>query len=490
MLDKVPDDILYEILCFIPGKPEIINTLMLTSNSLKRKCLNPHIQRLAHPMKVIKSKCSSKNCKEKGEYSFRKQVVTRSKKPTPYERPIGGKFCIKHKTDDMKKLVKSKKDDIQSYLKINIENGYVELLKSLLHTNKLKVTASHVHLALQKIQFGTARYLLENHCEKIILPLDLWMFSFMSAKKASAAYCTFKLGGRLSPSDICLFIKEDTRFKNLTAYMERFHVLMSHRPTVSYDDQNEHWEIRMAYYMGLPDLVKTFHRKHDMSPDITCYDLLIVGEERINSKKACESLWDDLYISCKHAPDILTLFLYTEFGDVKRLFRKLLQKIIPLPNVILTLENTFFTYAHTISDLVTAVIIRDKLHLLEELTFYYRMAHGVSVKQVYFLELAVKHLAWQCIRYLITGGFVKCSDEKLLPEHWDSNIVTPWQLKLLLQSDVSLPDISNVYEMAWLNKDILVGLLKSKYSADFMNYYMKKKDLPAVLATLIRDRLY
>lgn len=500
MLDKLPVELLSEIIKCSDNPSTIINTLLQTSKCFYMKCLDVSILRQIVPFSFVKKQCKFNQILElhRCDSPCRKKccrVVCR--KPATHGKKSDdiATMCETHSKGGMiEKRGIIRTLCLTKSINKQIEKGNSEIVKMILANNpKMYLSMENLFNAVKNGRYGLTTYIANRYQ---LYPTARYMLHMMEEKNMEAVKVCYRYGCRINFSTLKNFSRFSHKYMKLTTYLSSIEFRQSGRAMLL---EVENWEIRMACYFGVHELVPWLlneKRNEHVSIDNISVDLIVVSSAEFNcqSLKYYKGNFDMIYELTQHMQVDGWTVRFACVVNAKAWMVDYLLKLLFPPVVFDGNVNNYQTNLHLyvqniiehtvfFSDLLMMMIRYDRLHQIVELKRYMRHI-GISMVNHVLLEEAVKHDSLECMLYFSRITQVQRVD--LLKNDWEIATVSHYHIKLLLESGVTFPDPDAAYELSFIyGNTIGRGLLKSIYKRDYIEWLSKSKKGKDLLTDLI-----
>lgn len=470
LLNQLPTDILYNILTFCEDRHNVSAKLLLTSKSFNWYFSDPHMKNLLWKKYPVTVRCK----KETAKGICRKHALFRHPHDPTTKDPVR---CDKHKEQGMIKTIKTKKDRRKTLEQL-ASRGYTCLLKILWSPREENVLSYYTFLRDSAIKSGKvecANWIIQQlDCKQ--LPSVYTVLKYFDARNIEAIKTAFQLGVRLQKPDVITFTKGKVKFRSLNRYIKDD----PHPREVFCEKSNANnvifpssiWEMRLAFYYCMTDLIIWLQRDYGIPFDMFCYDLLIAAasEDTLPVKVKMFNEFQQLFFTNRMTFDFITLFYGCILDCRKDIFLQAYHSTLLTTNEVNMLGYYCILYDR-----------RDQFECI------YPILNGIANGNL--LENAIKSNAQNIVFFLVKERGKRCQDgnRNVLPDGWDIDAQSLLYLKTLLTAGVCLPDVARAYEMSMEPHKMYyigVGLLKSPVYAQ--NYFMWISQDPTRIDAFLR----
>src|SRR6478609_1750892 len=470
-LNELPFDVLYNILYHVGNVSErqnIAAKLVISSRSFLWHFQNPHLQYLLYDEYPVIVRCKHSNgsafapCMRHARFKCTTTNVAR---------------CDFHKEKGMIPFVE-KKMNVKSSLQSIAEKGYTSLLK-ILWDGKSDVEYNFIRdAAIQGGKLSCANWIISQSTVRT-LPCINMVLKFYESRNIEGIKTAYRLGLRISKNDILRYIGDKVKFRSLRIYlMDNPHL----RETIVYgqstEDFQSFWEIRLAFYYSMLDLVSWFSGSH--SYDKICMDMIVVAssEDSLPAKAIIAQEFNRQVLHGGTFGDFVTIYFACKLDCRKDVFEEFAQNWH---------QPTF----DQLSAIVVLSISLDRKDLFEIL---WKLFIDVR-RDDSCLPFAIQSNAIKIVTFLVRDKGKRCDEGNvnLLSPSWNIRKQPLLYLNVLLSSGVRLPDASQAYELSMEPHKMYyvgVGLLKSPiYSKDYFRWLSQKESRISAFTHMMRFRL-
>lgn len=441
MLNKLPDDIIYNILA--QESDQIIFEKFLCINKrLRNLCYNQHFYRLFLPKTVVYKKCISvpNKCYNLAEYGNEKKAF----------------LCRLHKKVDMKKFKPEKKFNAKKFLKILSCEGFSQSIKLLtsVSSKKLKITEDCLYQAYMNGNTKLVRMFRNMNISS--LNLGFWMIESVLSNNFKAFKSFYETGIIIDIESIKKYAK---RYKK-----DKFRKFLETRYLAN---TLQDFTFDFLLYAGKRHIADwlidfTQNSKNDNFPSIEALHMAIASDDIKN----VDYIIQDVSVSNPNNTVLIAIGL----GCNRQILQRLLQFFL---NDDMMLINSF-DYA----------IIKDQPHFFSIFSHYFNIYSDAS------LARAIQNESWNCV-YYFTKHNITCESFKYTGD-WKKQHC--YNILHLVKSKVKFPesDILDLFNYAVKpeNSFIFVELLKnSAYYEEFFKYCISTTENALLLRNITYRRL-